>query len=349
MLLFNKYSPKHHSQSFFHKDILERLKLRVTDDGISHIIVHGRAGSGKKTLIRMFLEMCFDDSIYKLKKRACPITSGSTKTKNIEIIDQSRYHIIIEPKGTNNDKYIISDIVKQNAISGHIKIFTNSRQYKVIQINNLQNLSELAQAAFRRILEDYSSTCKFIMYCDTLSRVIPPLRSRCECIRLPSPTKYELYHYIAYIIRCEEQPIPHPRIIMNMAKASNGNIKEALLIIQNYLYDNKCIFGHTKGLETSYQKTINEIVSLLLTKNNVGVLTTLREKFYSMFMTNINVNKQMRDLLDAIIKSGKFNKYIYEISKCFVHCDRSLRSPRRIVPHICDALCSDILRIINPK
>ena len=51
---------------FFHKPLFSKLKSISTDDSMPHIIFYGNKGTGKKTMINIFLEMIFDESIYKL-------------------------------------------------------------------------------------------------------------------------------------------------------------------------------------------------------------------------------------------------------------------------------------------
>ena len=60
--------------------------------------------------------------------------------------------------------------------------------FKSVMINNLDNLSYYAQTSLRRTMEKYSGTCRFIMWCKSLSKVIEPLKSRCLMVRVPLPT-----------------------------------------------------------------------------------------------------------------------------------------------------------------
>ena len=52
------------SKCYFHKQILEKLKIISSDDCMPHIIFYGNPGTGKKTLINLFLEMIFHPMIY---------------------------------------------------------------------------------------------------------------------------------------------------------------------------------------------------------------------------------------------------------------------------------------------
>lgn len=55
-----------------------------------------------------------------------------------------------------------------------------------------ESLSRDAQHALRRTMEKYASSCKIILCCESSSRIIDPLRSRCVMIRVPSPSEFEV-------------------------------------------------------------------------------------------------------------------------------------------------------------
>ena len=63
MYLVDKYDPKSVETVYFHKDILKKLVLLSKDESIPHLLFYGPEGSGKKTIIRLFLEMLYDKTI----------------------------------------------------------------------------------------------------------------------------------------------------------------------------------------------------------------------------------------------------------------------------------------------
>ena len=80
MFFVDKYYPKNIDESFFHKNLLKRLKFMASDESIPHMIFHGISGSGKKTIINLFLKMIYGDDVeYTLlanhSKKGCLIPS----------------------------------------------------------------------------------------------------------------------------------------------------------------------------------------------------------------------------------------------------------------------------------
>ena len=62
----------------------------------------------------------------------------------------------------------------------------------MVVLNEVDRLSLGAQQALRRTMEKYTSSCRLILVCESMSRVIAPLRSRCLAVRVPAPTKDEV-------------------------------------------------------------------------------------------------------------------------------------------------------------
>ncbi len=277
------------SKCFFHKDIFRKLEKISKDDGMSHIIFYGNPGSGKKTMINLFLEMIFDKSIYRLDDSKYTVIS-SGNIENEVIVKQSDHHIIIEPNNNNFDRYLIQDIVKEYARRYPLCIFEKSRNFKMVQINNLDNLSYYAQTSLRRTIEKYSKTCRFIMWCYSLSKVIEPLRSRCLCIHVPTQPDNELIKWTFNVSSLENIDINFP-ILNYIVESSNGNLKDILWKLDLYKYCGK--------IQNGYQKSLNNLISEILVNNDIQVI---RDYIYKMMITNISSNIIIKDILNIILE-----------------------------------------------
>jgi replication factor C subunit 3/5 len=58
----------------------------------------------------------------------------------------------------------------------------------VIVIVEVDKLTRDAQHGLRRTMEKYVGSCRLILCCNSTSRVIPAIRSRCLAIRVAAPT-----------------------------------------------------------------------------------------------------------------------------------------------------------------
>lgn len=320
---------------FFHKEIFKKLEKISKDDDIPHIIFYGNPGSGKKTAINLFLEMIFDKSVYKLDNSKYTVVS-SGNIENEVMVKQSDHHIIIEPNNNNFDRYLIQDIVKVYAKKYPLSIFEKNRNFKAVQINHLDNLSYYAQTSLRRTMEIYSKSCRFIMWCYSLSKVIEPLRSRCLCIHIPTQPYDELIKW-TFNIACLENIKLKPYTLHKILEASNGNLKKILWKLDLYKYKKRI----NNGYEISIMNLIKEIMEN-------GSIEKIRAYVYNMMITNISSNTIIKDILNVILLNNNdisMNKKL-EIINCASKYEYRLSKSRRDIIHI-EAFIDGIMNIIK--
>ncbi len=62
----------------------------------------------------------------------------------------------------------------------------------VVLLTEVERLTKDAQHALRRTMEKYTSSCRIILCCNSTSKVIPAIRSRCMGIRVAAPSSEEV-------------------------------------------------------------------------------------------------------------------------------------------------------------
>ena len=60
--------------------------------------------------------------------------------------------------------------------------------YKVLVLNEVDRLTKEAQHSLRRTMEKYSAACRLVLCCNSASKVIEAVRSRCLPIRVNLPS-----------------------------------------------------------------------------------------------------------------------------------------------------------------
>ena len=62
----------------------------------------------------------------------------------------------------------------------------------MVVLTEIDRLSRDAQHALRRTMEKYMATCRLILVCNSTSKVIPAIRSRCLGVRVAAPSADEV-------------------------------------------------------------------------------------------------------------------------------------------------------------
>lgn len=323
MFFADKYNPKSIDDAFFHKNILKLLQKLSDDDSVPHSIFYGRKGSGKKSLIYMFLDMLYGKGASKTSETTYQVTGSGNNTSEVKIM-QSNYHIEINPSNTNFDRYLIQDVVKKYVQKG--LLLKSRRAFKIVLINNLDNLSYYAQTSLRRTMEKYSDSCRFIMWTRSLSKVIDPLKSRCLCFRIKCPSDEEMFQRLFEISILENIS---DKIGLNdyykIIKKANGNIKRALWLLEMIKFDIN---------ENNYDKAINQIISL--TKDcDLKKISDIKECIYSIMITNIVDERNIiKDLLTKFVKDDKISyDSKLKIIKIASNAEHNLTRSRRDIIH----------------
>lgn len=331
--VYNKHGE--FNNDYFNKNELEHLKNISQDLALPHIIISGNPGTGKKTLINLFLEMVFDDSIYRMTDTKYNVKSSGNSDTEV-IIKQSDHHIVIEPNNNNFDRYLIQDVVKEYAKRAPIQ-FENNKNIKVVQINNLENLSYYAQTSLRRTTEKYSKTCRFVMWTQSMSKVIEPLRSRCVCIHISNQTEKDIIGWMLNICNRENIEL-NLETLTKILDTSNNNLKEILWKLD--------LYNNTGKIKNDYHFVMNKIFLDII--NNTDIIV-IRENIYKIMVTCIPSLTIIKDILNNILtRINLNNEQIIKILEYASEYEYKLSKARREIIHI-EGFVINAIDIINNK
>lgn len=220
MLWVDKHRPTRLNQLSYHATLSRRLTSLASDPGgLPHLLFYGPPGAGKKTRIMSLLRQVFGPGVERLRLDRRSFTTPTRRTVDINMVS-SNYHIEMAPGDAGlNDRFVIQDVIKEMAQNKNIAsvgsagepsaggLFdrggkTNDGEekvaakrkagYKVVVLVEVDKLTRQAQAALRRTMEKYSSSCRLILCCNNPSKVIDPVRSRCLGIRVAAPSHDEV-------------------------------------------------------------------------------------------------------------------------------------------------------------
>ena len=103
--------------------------------------------------------------------------------------------------------------------------------FKLLFLDEADNLTAEAQASLRRLMERYSAACRFILSCNYSSRIIEPIQSRCAVFRFRFHTPAQVRVVLERIAKAEKRTVA-PAAYDAIVAASGGDLRRATNLLQ---------------------------------------------------------------------------------------------------------------------
>jgi replication factor C small subunit len=170
-LWVEKYRPKELTGYVF-KNEHQRQQVEgwIKEKSIPHLLFSGGAGIGKTTLAKILLNEL------------------EVNEHDIMEVNASR------DNGIGNLREKITNFVQMIPFG----------DFKVVLLDEADYLTLNAQAGLRGVMEEYSSSARFILTCNYPNKVIPALHSRCQGFFIEKPDQTEFTARMAEILITEE-------------------------------------------------------------------------------------------------------------------------------------------------
>eukprot|EP00922_Rhytidocystis_sp_ex-Travisia-forbesii_P028326 GHVS01041572.1.p1 GENE.GHVS01041572.1~~GHVS01041572.1.p1 ORF type:complete len:358 (+),score=31.04 GHVS01041572.1:108-1181(+) len=286
MLWLDKYCPHKLSELRCHShlsDLLLRLASSGARGSIPHLLFYGPSGAGKKTRIAALTREIFGEGVFKVKAD----THVHKETNTEIVLCQSLHHIQLScPSLGTKDRAVIQGLLKEYQSSQKLTFTPTSHNFRVYVLHDAEALSDGAQAGLRRTVEKYASTARVFLHVNQLSNIIPALRSRCLCVRIPLPSGEEVRSVLRSI--CEKELISPSQAsdgyLSFIAEYSQRNLRRAILVLEN-----AAIGGYPSSLESlqcfPWETMLQKVVDKTVNTQSPQILSECRDLVYEV-LTN---------------------------------------------------------------
>ena len=222
-LWVEKYRPYNLQTYIGNEHLKEKVKIYLENEDVPHLLLYGRAGTGKTTLAKVIVGNIDCDYMY----------INASDENNIDTV---RFKI------------------RQFASS------VGFRDLKVIILYEADYLTPNAQAALRNVMETFSKHCRFILTCNYVERIIDPIQSRCQSYKIVPPSKKEVALHMKTLLEKEnaEFGLDDVALIVN---AGYPDIRRVINSAQRQVVDGKLKIDASSVIRNDYKIQLLESLS----------------------------------------------------------------------------------------
>lgn len=203
-----KYRPTHLDQIINQKEIVKGLEnLLKRPNELPHLLFTGSSGIGKTTTA-----LCL----------ARQLLGKNWKRDTLELNESDERGIKMVRERVKEFASIMKLSINQEK---------DEKPFKIIILDEADEMTSEAQTALRRIIEDSAKTTRFIFICNYLSHIIEPIQSRCVIFRFSKVSEDEIVEYLANICRSEGIKFEE-KALRKIYEHTNGDLRYSINILQ---------------------------------------------------------------------------------------------------------------------
>ena len=228
-LWVERYRPVNLENYIGNEHLKTKVSKYISTGDIPHLLLHGKAGTGKTTLAKLLVSNVDCDQMYV----------NASDENNVE------------------------------TVRNKIKMFASSvgfKDLKVIILDECDFLTPNAQAALRNLMETFSKHCRFILTCNYVERIIDPIQSRCQSFQIIPPSKKEVAMHVSKILNTESVSFENEQIV-TMVNSSYPDIRRIINAVQRNIVDNQLIVDTESLVQNDYKLQVLEILQTQDKKN----------------------------------------------------------------------------------
>jgi replication factor C small subunit len=208
LMWVEKYRPAELDQVIDQKEIIRGLENLIKNpEEIPHLLFAGPAGVGKTTTA-----LCVAKGLLGEEWQRDTLELNASDERGIKMVrERVKEFAAVMKLTTGNEE--------------------DNRPFRIIILDEADEMTSEAQTALRRIIEDSSRTTRFIIICNYLSQIIEPIQSRCVVFRFTRLTNEDIVSHLKTI--CQKEGVKYDdKALTQIYEATSGDLRHSINMLQ---------------------------------------------------------------------------------------------------------------------
>ena len=240
-LWVEKYRPDSLESYIGNEHLKSKIKLYLESGDLPHLLLYGKAGTGKTTLAKLLVN-------------------------NIECD-----HLYINASDENS----------VDTVRNKVRNFASTigfKDMKVIILDECDYITPNAQAALRNLMETFSKHTRFILTCNYVERIIDPIQSRCQPFQIVPPSRKEVAVHLNNILK-EENVTFEMDDVATLVNGGYPDIRRVINFAQRQVVDGKLSIDQNNLVAVDLNVNVfsSQIVNVLKAQNKKDAFVTIRK------------------------------------------------------------------------
>ena len=278
-----KYRPAKVDEVAHQEEVVRAMKTCTEKKNLPHLLFYGPPGTGKTSLILAVAKEMFGTTNYRERV----LELNASDERGIDVIR------------TKVKKFAQFSVGNQK----HEETGETLPPFKIIILDEADSLTKDAQAALRRIIENYTKVTRFCIICNYISRIIDPITSRCSKFRFQPLSDVAHMNRLGYIAKQENVVVSEDALRAAMSHAE-GDLRRSINLMQSAssLYQGKAITVEeiTEIAGAVPPQVAEKTINVALRGSMKDVLANVDDVMGEGYA----VTQTMQQLLDSVVNSA---------------------------------------------
>lgn len=284
-----KFRPKNLNDIISQEEIISSLQKCIENKNIPHLLFFGPSGCGKTSTILALAKQLFGQKFWEDRV----IELNASDERGIKVV---------------------RDKIKRYAKSS-VNMKDGIPPWKIIILDEADNMTSDSQFALRKIMEDYSRVTRFCIICNYHHKIIDPIVSRCSLFRFKPISTENIHSKLNEI--CEKEDMYCSKKNMDkIIKISRGDLRKAVNLLQKCKFNKSFVSGKNKITEIdnineelideisgiTKKEYMNELINFAIIKDH----KTIDKIINKIYISSYSITNMIEPFTHMIINSDKF-------------------------------------------